>query len=65
MKFKNKTTSYVKQIAASLLLGVSIISPTFAGMPDDPAVTKLMLDKFEVGNVDGENPNSASRGQAV
>ncbi len=56
MKFINKTTNHLKKVTASLLLGASILSPAFAGMPDDPIVTKLMIDKFEVGNADGENP---------
>ena len=32
-----------------------MVSPAFAGMEDDPVELKLMLDKFEVGRVDGTN----------
>jgi copper resistance protein B len=46
----------IKRLLASLALGISSVSPVFAGMGDDPIITKLMLDKFEVGNANGKNP---------
>ena len=52
MEIKMKNDIY--KVAASFLLGVSIISPSFAGMSDDPIVTKLTLDKFEVGKNNGD-----------
>jgi len=32
------------------------VLPAYAGMEDDPLITKLMLGKFEVGNLKGTNP---------
>jgi len=51
-----KNTIKNTAVSLSLLLGASIALPAFAGMPDDPVVTKLMLDQFEVGGGNGENP---------
>lgn len=53
MKMKNN----VKSLFASLLvgLGASVMAPSFARMPDDPVVTKLMLDKLQIGRDDGED----------
>lgn len=45
----------IKNTALTLLLGAALTVPAFAGMSDDPVITKLMLDKFEVGDADGEN----------
>jgi len=45
----------IKSTALTLLLGATFTAPAFAGMSDDPIITKLMLDKFEVGNTDGKN----------
>lgn len=56
MKLHKTKMNSIKTIIASLFISANIASPAFAGMPDDPIVTKLMLDKFEVGNADGENP---------
>ena len=47
MNIKNK-------LAAFLVVSVSTLSPAFAGMTDDPILTKLMLDKFEVGRLNGD-----------
>ena len=47
----------IKSTILALLLGATAnLTTAFAGMPDDPVVTKLMLDKFQVGNADGESP---------
>ncbi len=52
---KNKFSKTL--LASTLLLTLgSITSPAFAGMEDDPILTKLMLDKFEVGFAKGPNP---------
>ncbi len=48
----------VKKIISSIVVGFTIASPVFAGMEDDPVELKLMLDKFEVGRVDGKNITS-------
>ena len=56
MKLNKTKMNTIQIIIASLFISASVVSPAFAGMPDDPIVTKLMLDKFEVGNADGENP---------
>ncbi len=37
-------------------MGVSFSLPTYAGMSDDPVLTKFMLDKLEVGASGGSNP---------
>jgi len=46
--------NYTKLFLASSLF-LSALSPVYAGMEDDPVELKLMLDKFEVGRVDGNN----------
>lgn len=43
-----------KLFFASFLL-LSALTPAYAGMEDDPVELKLMLDKFEVGRVNGNN----------
>ncbi len=53
-----KMINNLKVLLASLFMGAVTLSPAFAGMPDDPIVTKLMLDKFEVGVGDEETPIS-------
>ena len=47
----NKT---IKLLTAAFALS-SAFTPAFAGMNDDPVITKLMLDKFEVGRVNGND----------
>ena len=52
MKIKMKKTGLSVLILSAINLAML---PAFAKMEDDPIETKLMLDKFEVGRVDGSN----------
>jgi uncharacterized protein involved in copper resistance len=55
---KSKMKNKMKKTALSVLILSAInlaMLPAFAKMEDDPIETKLMLDKFEVGRVDGNN----------
>jgi len=48
----------MKNLSSVLLLNALLIgalSPAYARMEDDPVELKLMLDKFEVGRVNGNN----------
>ncbi len=47
------------------LLGALTLSPAYAGMEDDPIELKLMLDKFEVGRVDGNTVNTWEAGMWI
>ncbi len=48
----------VKKLIPLIVLGLSMVSPAFAGMEDDPVELKLMLNSFEVGRVDNTNVTS-------
>ncbi len=52
---KLRINSNIFKTGASLLTIASVIMtiPAYAGMEDDPVETKLMLNQFEVGKVDG------------
>lgn len=52
MKFK------VRKLATLMapILAISISSPVFAGMGDDPLLTKVMIDQFEKRYTDGADP---------
>jgi len=43
----------VTKLIVPALMGALALSPAYAKMEDDPTELKLMLDKFEVGRVDG------------
>jgi len=43
-------------LSVAILSVANVVTPVYAGMEDDPVELKLMLDKFEVGRVDGKNP---------
>ncbi len=54
---KQTTKQLIKKaiLSVTLISSVSLLSNSaFARMEDDPVETKLMLDKFELGRVDGD-----------
>ena len=53
------------KLIVPVLLGVLTLSPAYAGMEDDPIELKLMLDKFEVGRVDGNTVNAWEAGMWI
>ena len=55
----------VKMLISPVLLGIIMSSPAYAGMEDDPTELKLMLDKFEVGRVDGNTVTAWEAGMWI